>query len=403
MNKYLKIIEETEKKYSEILHLTANENVLSPSSLRAYQSPLYSRYDMGPGENGVVIHGGFAAKGMPETLELVTSAEEAAKQMLSANKVVLNCLSGVHAMLSSLLSTTSPGDTVMTVLSKHGGHFATKPIIEASGRKHVYAEYDIERQGFDVEKTAEVFRKSNAKALYLDVSVYLKPHPIKELRKALGEDAIIIYDASHTMGLIMAGEFQSPLTEGADIISANTHKTLPGPHKGMIAFKSSILWEKAKPVITNLYSTVHTNALLSLSITILEMEKYGKDYAKQIVANSNSLASALEKQGFKVRKADSSNFSYNHQVHMFISMTNQEVVRLFLDNNVSINTSRALGEQLFVRFGTQEITHRGMKENDMQELAQIIKLIIEGIDMKSKVKEFNDRFKDIKYGFKEYD
>lgn len=400
MQNWNKFIEKTENEYSNILHLTANENVLSPIALRAYQSSLYSRYDMGEGSDGVIIHGGFAAKGMPETRDLLNAAVGAAKKMLSAEVVELNCLSGVHAMLSSLLSTTRPSDTVMSVLSRHGGHFATKPIIEASGRKQIYAEYDFEHQCFDVEKTAKIFHENHAKALYLDVSVYLKPHPIKELRKALGEDAIIIYDASHTMGLIMAGEFQSPLTEGADVISANTHKTLPGPHRGMIAFKNVKLWEKATPIITNLYSTVHTNSLLALAITILEMEKYGKSYAKQIIKNSNSLAEALVDLNLPVRRADNKQYSYNHQVHMFTDMDNQEIVRLFLNNNISINTSRALGEQIFIRFGTQEITHRGMKEPDMKDLAVLIKGVLDRQNMLEKVTEFNRKFKEVNYGFK---
>jgi len=399
MNKWNISLNNIENKYQNILHLTANENILSPLALRAYNSPLYSRYDMGPGKDGVVIHGGFAAKGMPEIAELVSTAENAAKKMLSASAVELNCLSGVHAMLSSLLSTTKPGDTVVTVLSRHGGHFATKPIIEASGRKQVYAEYDFQSQCFDVEKTAKIFHENHAKALYLDVSVYLKPHPIRELRKALGNDAIIIYDASHTMGLIMAGEFQSPLTEGADIISSNTHKTLPGPHRGLIAFKDSSLWEKANPILSNLYSTVHTNSLLSLAITILEMEKYGKSYAKQIIANSNALAESLEDLDLSVRRADNKQYSYNHQVHMFTNLMNHDVVKLFLDNNVSINTSRALGEQLFIRFGTQEITHRGMVESDMKDLAKIIKGILNKQDMTRDVTQFNNKFTSTKYNY----
>lgn len=392
-------LNEIENKYQNILHLTANENILSPLALRAYNSSLYSRYDMGSGKDGVIIHGGFAAKGMPEIGELMNAAESAAKNMLSAEAVELNSLSGVHAMLSSLLSTTKPGDTVVSVLSRHGGHFATKPIIEASGRNQVYAEYDFENQSFDVEKTAKIYRENHAKAIYLDVSVYLKPHPIRELRKALGQDAIIIYDASHTMGLIMAGEFQSPLTEGADIISSNTHKTLPGPHRGMIAFKDSSLWLKASPILSNLYSTVHTNSLLSLAITILEMKKYGKPYAKQIIANSNALAESLENLGLSVRRADSKQYSYNHQIHMFTDFGNHDVVKLFLDNNVSINTSRALGEQLFIRFGTQEITHRGIKESDMQNLAEIIKGILDKKNMTRDVAEFNNKFNSVAYGF----
>lgn len=399
MNNNLKLVERVEKKYGNILHITANENQLSELAQRFYNSSLYSRYDMGRGIEGVVVHGGAAAKGMPETGDLINEAKEKAKYMLHAEHIELNCLSGVHAMMCSLLSLTRPGDTVMTVLSRHGGHFSTKPILDTSGRKQIYTEYDFENQKFDVEKIAKVFKDNNAKALYLDVSVYLKPHPIRELRKALGENAIIIYDASHTMGLIMGGQFQSPLEEGADVISANTHKTLPGPHKGMIAFKNKEVGENASKLITNLYSTVHTNSLLALVITILEMDKYGKKYAIQIIKNSNALGKALEKRGFEVRKADSTRYSYNHQVHMFTDLNNLEIVKKFLENNISLNTSRALGEKIFVRFGTQEITRRGMKEKDMDTIAGFVNDVLKGKNIANQVTEFTHQFDKIYYGF----
>lgn len=399
-NKYLNELRGVEKKYLSMLHLTANENILSDLAERFYHSPLEVRYDMGGGIDGVVTHGNFAAKGMPEIRRLVDEATYKANQMLHANFTTLNCLSGVHAMMSSMLSMTKPGDTVMTVLSRHGGHFCTKGILEMTGRKQIYAEYNFDKQSFDVEKSAKIFKDVGAKMLYLDVSVYLKPHPIREFRKALGPDAVIIYDASHTLGLIMAGMFQSPLEEGADIISANTHKTLPGPHKGLIAFKDKEAGEKANALIAaNLYSTVHTNSLLALAISIIEAHRFGKEYAVQVIKNSNALGAALEKQGFVVRRTEGNVYSKNHQVHMFTTLGNREIVRKFLDNNISINTSRALGDSLFIRFGTQEITKRGMKEKNMEEIARLIKDVINGQDVQKRISVFNKRFPNSYYGF----
>jgi glycine/serine hydroxymethyltransferase len=356
---------------------------------------------MGDGIDGVVTHGNFAAKGMPEIRNLINEACEKANKMLGAEFTILNCLSGVHGMICGILSTTKPGDTVMTVNSHHGGHFATKPILELTGRKQVYAEYDFNSLTFDVEKTAEIFKKFNCKALYLDVSVYLNPHPIRKLREALGNDAVIIYDASHTLGLIMGKEFQSPIKEGADVICANTHKTLPGPHRGMIAFRNKSFGETANAIISSsLYSTVHTNSLLALAVTIIEMYQFGKDYAKQIVKNSNALGNALVNLGFDVRKADQKVFSKNHQVHLYTTFGNRDIVRKFLDNNISINTSKALGEQLFIRIGTQEITRRGMKEPDMKTIAKFIKEVIQNENIKDKVIKFNDQFRKVHYCYR---
>ena len=399
-NKYLKEIIKIEDSYQCILHLTANENVMSPLAERFYNSPLYARYDMGDGTDGVVVHGNFAAKGMPETRRIINEACDKANNMLHAEFTSLNCLSGVHGMMSAILSTTNPGDTIMTVISRHGGHFATKPIIELTGRKHVYAEYDFHTLSFDVQKIAKIFKENKCKAIYFDVSVYLNGHPIKELRKALGKDAIIIYDASHTVGLIMGGLFQSPLEEGADIICANTHKTLPGPHRGLISYKNKSFAEKADKIISSsLYSTVQTNSVLALAITIIEMYKYGKSYARQVVSNSNALAESLVKRGFSVRKANNGLYSNNHQVHLFVTISNQEVVKRFLNNQMSVNTSKALGEQLFIRLGTQEITRRGMKEKEMDIIADFIKDTLNGEKIINKVMQFNDKFDKVHYCF----
>lgn len=193
--------------------------------------------------------GDFLGLGFKSVEDLINMATEAAKHMLSASSVNLNVLSGVHAMMSAILSVTNPGEMVLTVPKDARGHFATAGILERVGRKHSYVAYDLKNLRFDVEKTAVIAKKLDAKAIYLDVSYYLNPHNLKELREAVGDEIIIIYDASHTMGLIMGQQFQAPFVEGANVICANTHKTLPGPHKGMIAFRDKSLADKGNSII----------------------------------------------------------------------------------------------------------------------------------------------------------
>ena len=200
----------------------------------------------------------FTALGLPGVEATVNQAERAAKEMLSATAVNLNVLSGVHAMMSSILSVTEPGDTVLTVPSSASGHFATQGILERIGRKSDFVSYDLENLRFLPQETAKTIKKTGATAIYLDVSYYLNPHNLEELRTAVGENTTIIYDASHTMGLIMGQQFQAPLKEGANVITANTHKTLPAVHKGMIAFRDEKLGSKANSIIDGcLYSSNH--------------------------------------------------------------------------------------------------------------------------------------------------
>lgn len=399
----LTTIKAEEERNDDILHVTAYENQMSETARMFLGSKISERYYMGGGEKNIVDFGHFTALGFKGVEDLITSAENAAKEMLGAASVNLNVLSGVHAMMSTILSTTEPGDTVMTVPLEWGGHFATKGILERVGRKHIFADYDFPNLKFDVIKIAEKFKKHNVKALYLDVSYYLNPHNLKEIRQAIGKKAIIIYDASHTMGLIMGHQFQDPFSEGADVICANTHKTLPGPHKGMIAFRDKELADKANAIIDGcLYSTPHMTHLIALSITILELKEFGKEYAKQIISNSNAIAEAFVNLGYDVRKANTGRYSENHQAHIFIDNKGDRLTmyKNLIDNNISTNfEGTELGNRLYIRIGTAEITRRGMKETDMQTIATLINRAIKGQDIKKDVSKFNSQFTKIMYSF----
>jgi glycine/serine hydroxymethyltransferase len=398
----LDAITQEEQRDRDFLHLAANEGQMSETARKFLGSKLSERYYMGGGVDGKVDLGPFTALGFPGIEKLISEAEKAAQQMLGASVVNLSCLSGVHAMMCAILSTTEPGDTVITVHHDHGGHFATKGILERVGRKQVFASYDLINLRFNAEEIAKIYREHNAKAFYMDVSYYVNPHNLKEIRQALGEEAIIIYDASHTMGLIMGQQFQAPLKEGANVVCANTHKTLPGPQKGMIAFRDKEFGDKANAIINGcLYSSPHTHHLIALAVTILEMKEFGVEYAKQVIANSNAVGTQFEKLGYKVRPANTGRYSENHQVHILTDAVGnyKDLYGKLFDNNITVNFDNPLNQGLFIRFGTQEITRRGMKETDMEKIVEFIHRSFMGDNLKQEVIDFNNQFRKIHYSF----
>jgi glycine/serine hydroxymethyltransferase len=402
IKKLISNLRDEEGDNNSFLHLTANEARLSKTARSFLDTQFAERYYMGKGDMGIVDLQPFTARGMSAVYDIITAAEDATKKMLNAASVNLSCLSGVHAMMCSYLSTTKPGDTVMTVAPKDGGHFATEGIIESTGRKQVFAAYDLENLKFDAKATAKVYHDSNARLFYMDVSYYVNPHNLEELRNELGDDAVIIYDASHTMGLILGGHFQDPLAEGADAISANTHKTLPGPHKGMIAFRDKEFADRANEIIDgSLYSTPQMHHLIALSITLLEMAEFGKEYSTQVVNNANAVGEAFSKLGYDVRKSNTGKYSDNHQAHIFIDDKGDrlKLYQSLLDNNISTNFDVILGGRLYIRFGTQEITRRGMKESEMNEIAHIIDSAFKGKNVLNEVRYLNGRFPNIEYSF----
>lgn len=392
-----------EEENENILHITAYENQLSKTAQRFLGSKLSERYYFGGGDkDGMIDFAPFTAFGLKSVENLLMEAEEACKVMLGASIVNLNLLSGVHAMIAATLASTEPGDTIMSVHHDDGGHFVTKGIVERAGRKHAFAVYDLKNLKFDAEKTAKRFREKKCKMLYLDVSYYITPINVAELRAAIGKDAVIIYDASHTVGLIMGNNFQSPFLEGADIICANTHKTLPGPQKALIAFKDEKLGKKVNNIISScLYSSSHTNNLLALGITLLEMKRYGKDFSKQTVQNSNSLGKYLEEKGRRVRKTPDNNYSYTHQVHLYLNSDEpyRKIYKRLIANNISANFDNRMGQELFIRIGTQEITRRGMKDKEMSVVAELLLDAMSGKDVKKNVIDFNLKYKNIMYSF----
>lgn len=400
---YFDQIAAEEKLTQQYLHLTANETVMSKTSRHFMDSPLGDLYFMGGGDqDGIVDFQPFTFRGSAPIHELVTAAEDAAKDMLGAKAINFGCLSGVHAMMCAILSTTDPGDTVMSVDLEHGGHFATKGIIERAGRKQITTSYNFETLNFNVNEIASKFRETQAKALYLDVSFYINPHNLKEIRQAIGHEAIIIYDASHTLGLIMGGRFQDPFQEGADVICANTHKTLPGPQKGIIAFRDQELGDRANQIINSgLYSSTHTTSMIALAVAILEIEKFGAAFADQIIKNSNSLGEELVELGHEVRKANTGKFSENHQVHLMTHKLGnyRELFKCLVDNNISVNFDNSLGGRMYIRLGTQTVTRRGMKDNEMARIAQYLDNVFRGIDTADEVKKLVAEFGNIEYSF----
>lgn len=391
-----------EERAQRMLHLTANETLMSRTARSFLSSPLGDLYYMGGGDaDHIVDFKPFTFRGMPEIQELVSHAEAALCTSLSAATVTLKMLSGLNAMTCAILSLTEPGDTVMTVDLKHGGHYATRPIVERTGRRHVSTTFDLEGLRFDVDKLAVDFHRSGARAFYIDVSYYLNPHNLRDIRAALGDEAMIIYDASHTLGLIMAGMFQNPLREGADVISANTHKTLPGPQKGLLAFGSPEIGERALGTIGFLLSSTHTAATLALATTLMEMAYWGRPYAKQVIANANALGHAFEARGFTVRHANTGRVSENHQVHVMTERRGKyrDLYKALTRNDISLNFDEALGRGIYARIGTARITRAGMREQEMDRVADLVAAAFAGDDVLTAVHALTSSFSSVEYSF----
>jgi glycine hydroxymethyltransferase len=187
------------------------------------------------------------------------------------------------------------------------------------GLKVRYFEYDENELNIDVDRSIKRIKKiiSKGKAISLfmfGASVFPFPHPVKEFREIADEmGSFIAYDGAHVSGLIAGGCFQDPLREGADVFSMSTHKTLPGPQGGLV-----VSWEKyaeriKKATFPGLTSNHHLNTVAGKAIAFAEMMAFGKEYARQIIANAKALGQALHEEGFNVL-AERKGFTESHTI-----------------------------------------------------------------------------------------
>lgn len=394
----------------EILHLTAYDNCLSRTAKSLLSNELSQRYHLGTLESRNYLDpasmGEFLFKGMIHVDRFEKIASTRACEMFSASGSELRPLSGMHAMLSSVITLTRPGDVVYSIECDYGGHFGTKYVVENLGRKSATIPIDHSSLNIDIPLFEEKLRKVPADIIYFDIGCALFPIPLTKIRELVGSKTLIIYDASHTFGLISGGQFQAPLIEGADVLQGNTHKTFPGPQKAMMYFKDTKIEQKVSDGLSSgLVSSQHTHHSLALYLTILEMYHYGKDYAKQMIENAKALAVALIHENIELLGTEQGYTQSNVLLINGDSVGGHvDACRRLYQSNIATNSRHGYGKEV-IRLGVQEVTRRGLKEKDMPVIAYLFKKIlkdkVDPAQIKKEVIAFNKNFPQILYSFDE--
>jgi glycine hydroxymethyltransferase len=246
--------------------------------------------------------------------------------------------------------------------------------------------FDKRTMNIDPDGAKRLIREVRPKVALFGQSVYLFPTPLREISEAFTEVGCRVwYDAAHVLGLIAGGTFQDPLREGVDIISGSTHKTLPGPQHGMIISDSddgSLHSSLRRGVFPGVTSNHHLHSVAALAITLAETKEYGADYARQTVSNAKALAQGLHARGMDVL-CESQGFTESHTLVIDVEEFNggAKVSKALESANIIVNKNllpwnsdpvRPSG----VRIGVQEVTRLGMKEREMDEVADLIARVV---------------------------
>jgi glycine hydroxymethyltransferase len=244
----------------------------------------------------------------------------------------------------------------------------------------------------------------------LGKSLILFPEPVQDLAALCQARGIpILYDGAHVLGLILGGAFQDPLREGATWLTASTHKTFPGPQRGVIladldAEAERLYWPSAdRGVFPGSSSNHHLHTLPALLVAIREMQRHGHAYAAQIVRNAKALGQALTEAGVPVECRDFG-FTESHQIAVNVTGHGGGVAaaQQLEANDIIVNYNMLPFDTdprnpSGLRIGVQEMTRYGMQESDFQRLADLIADALKGRHVGEAVHALRREFSTLHY------
>lgn len=400
--------------FENAIPLIASENITSPAVREAIVSDFSHRYAEGwPGERV------YAGCEFIDRIEL--RCIELAKQYWRAGFADVRPISGVVANLIAYTALSQPGDLLMCLEIPDGGHISHNLTSKnVRGLQIQYLDFNQKEMIVDIDKSVKKIQTVKPKLIVLGASVFLFPHPVKEISEAAHDvGAKLIYDGAHVAGLIGSGYFQQPLKEGADIMTLSTHKTFPGPQHGCILGNANEeVHKKIKSAaFPYMLSNHHLHNVAGFAIALTEMLEFGKDYHKQIIQNAKDLGQALYERGFDVLMKDKG-FTASHTLIMDITKFGKTVgygatIEKILESAYIIanrnlipgdfEAGRRFQDPGGLRLGTSEITRLGMKKSEMEEIAEFFKkLIVDQKDpkaVKEEVRQFRKDFQHVQYCF----
>ncbi|MDE1820254.1 MAG: serine hydroxymethyltransferase [Euryarchaeota archaeon] len=380
----------------DCLNLLASENLSSPTVQRYLASDLSRRYTLPLDQmlHGEKVDNGYAGTRYTDQVEELAS--RATGRLLHGKFASVRPLSGHVASMCVLAPLLPKGARYLAVQPVDGGYDGYAPgyLPAVLGHEVLPLPLHGPTHRLDVEEVSELLHRDRPQALVLGQSFVLFPYPLKEVAKIAHEvGALVLYDASHVMGLIMGGTFQDPLGEGADVVFGSTHKSLFGPQGGLFATDREDLFQQIDAALTwRILDNAHWNRIAGLAQALLETERVGAPYASRVVENSKALAKALDQEEVPVIGKDEG-YTESHQVHL----DGEELKRKF--GVAPPGFARRLEAQNLIidlvgRLGTAEATRLGLKPKDMPKVARLIKESgLDRKDVRREIAAFRHRYR----------
>ncbi len=387
------ILDEQKRQNSHI-ELIASENWVSKAVMAAMGSPLTNKYAEGyPGKR---YYGGCECVDVVEQLAI-----DRAKELFGCDYANVQPHSGAQANLAVQFAICNPGDTIMGMNLNHGGHLTHGSPVNISGKYFKIVPYGVNEEGFiDYDELRKIAIESKPKMIIAGASAYARKIDFKKFREVADEvGAVLMVDMAHIAGLVAAGVHESPM-QYADVVTTTTHKTLRGPRGGLILCNQEAAdkYNFNKAIFPGIQGGPLMHVIAAKAVCFKEaLTSEFVTYQQQVAKNAQALCKGLMDRGIKIV----SNGTDNHLMLMDLTnynLTGKAVEKLLDAAHITANKNTIPNDPQSpfvtsgIRLGTPAITTRGLKEAEMDEIAEAISYVIkEGESGIPKAREIVDR------------
>lgn len=406
------ILKQEEQRQQEGMELIPSENYVSKAVLEALGTVFTNKYSEGyPGKR---YYGG-----QPNTDQIEQIAIDRAKELFSCDHANVQPHAGAPTNLAVYFTWLEPGDAVLGMDLSHGGHLTHGDPRTVPAKLFNFVRYkmkDIETGEIDYDQLRADAKKHKPKIILAGFSAYPREIDYAKM-SAIAEEvgAIAMADIAHIAGLIAAGELANPFDAGFHVVTTTTHKTLRGPRGGMILSRGTVS-NPLKPVektVDNLPTLIDRgvfpglqggplmNLIFAKAVAFGEAQQPGfKTYAKQVLKNAKRLSAKLMEKGFKLITNGTDNHLMLVDVMSSFGVSGKvaekscDTIGLTLNKNMIPDDLRKPFDPSGIRLGTPAVTTRGMKEKDMDFIAEKLYQAVQHHDDERKLTQFRSEVKE---------
>lgn len=371
------IVQEQERQNSHI-ELIASENWVSKAVMAAMGSPLTNKYAEGyPGKR---YYGGCDCVDVVENLAI-----ERAKELFGCDYANVQPHSGAQANMAVQFAVLQPGDTIMGMNLDHGGHLTHGSPVNMSGKYFNVVPYGVDDNGFlDYDKMRALALECKPKMIIAGASAYARTIDFKKFREVADEvGAVLMVDMAHIAGLVAVGLHPSPIPY-ADVVTTTTHKTLRGPRGGLILANKEAAekYNFNKAIFPGIQGGPLMHVIAAKAVCLQEaLGDEFKAYQQQIIKNAQALCNGLTNRGIKIVSGGTDNHLMLVDLTTY-DLTGKAVEKLLDEAHITCNKNTIPNDPKSpfvtsgIRLGTPAVTSRGMKEDDMDRIAEAIAMVI---------------------------